>query len=94
MALPSTHTAIAVTQIGTISSIEVPTPRPGPNEVLVKVEYAALIPLDAYATDLGYLAPTFPVILGYTIAGTVAAVGAGVNDLVVGDQVSIANWSE
>lgn len=90
MAIPSTHTAIALTQPGIISAIEVPTLRPGPNEVLIKVEYAALIPPDAYAVDLGFFVTTFPVVLGYSVAGTVAAVGAGVGDLSVGDQVSVS----
>jgi NADPH:quinone reductase-like Zn-dependent oxidoreductase len=44
--------------------------------------------VDTYIADLGYRVEEFPVTLGFNAAGTVAAVGAGVRALVVGDRVS------
>ena len=69
---------------------DVPTPVAGPGEVLVKIEASGLNPVDLYVRQ-GYLAKNiplqFPAIIGLDAAGTVAAVGAGVEGLVVGDRV-------
>jgi len=46
------HTAIVATDgRGQVGTIQVPTPEPGPGEVLIKVDYAALIAFDTYITD-------------------------------------------
>lgn len=69
---------------------DVPTPVAGPGEVLVKIEASGLNPVDLYVRQ-GYLAEKipleFPAIIGLDAAGTVAAVGAGVEGIVVGDRV-------
>lgn len=67
---------------------EIPTPTPGPGEVLVKVAACGLC-----HTDLHYLdhdTPTFkqpPLVLGHEISGTVAALGADVKQWQEGDRV-------
>lgn len=66
-----------------------PTPTPGAGEVLVRVHAAALNPKDVLvrAGKLRWLAGRrFPRRTGYDWAGEVAAVGAGVVDLAVGDR--------
>ena len=58
---------------------EVPTPVPGPGEVLVKVAECGLCHTDLHYIDHGV--PTFkkpPLILGHEISGTVAGWGEGV----------------
>ncbi len=59
-------------------------------EVLVRVHATSVNPFDA-ALRAGYLAgyftPTFPLILGTDIAGTVERLGPGVESFSVGDQV-------
>lgn len=69
---------------------ELPTPVPGPGEVLVQVAYAGVNPAD-WKNRQGMLAAfrpyTFPYVIGFDAAGVVAAVGAGVEDLSVGDRV-------
>lgn len=83
----STHTAIATTAKGAIDTIQVPTEEPGTEEILLKVEYAAMIPPDAYIADRGFLVSSYPLTLGFTAAGTVVKVGSGVKDLKAGDRV-------
>lgn len=69
---------------------EVPAPPPGPGELLVRVRAAALNPLDA-ALVTGAMRAVMPVehpfVVGMDAAGVVAAVGEGVTDYGVGDEV-------
>lgn len=69
---------------------DVPTPEPGPNEVLVKQAAVGLNYIDVYFRTGLYKAPTMPLILGQEGAGTVTALGAGVSSLKVGDRVAYA----
>ncbi len=67
---------------------EVPTPTPGPGEVLVRVAACGVCHTDLHYTDHG--TPTFkkpPLILGHEISGTVAALGPGVEGFREGDRV-------
>lgn len=67
---------------------DIPQPTPGIGEVLVKVEAAAVNPFDAQVRRGDYAAymPT-PHKMGVDVSGTVAAVGEGVDNLAVGDDV-------
>ncbi len=69
---------------------DVQTPKPLKNEVLVKVKYAGVNPVDWKIRE-GLLASRlpheFPIILGWDVAGTIAEVGKEVSDLKVGDEV-------
>jgi len=70
---------------------EAPRPVPGPQQVLVEVAATAFNPVDAGIRG-GYLAEvykvSFPHIPGVDVAGTVAEIGAGVQDWEVGDAVA------
>ena len=72
---------------------DLPTPEPLAGEVLVRVAYAGVNPLDYKIRDgSSGLAKKltdadFPLILGEECSGTIAAVGDGVTDLAVGDRV-------
>jgi len=65
-------------------------PRPAPGEVLVAVGYAGVNPAD-WKTREGWLSHyfnyEFPFVLGFDVAGCVAAVGDGVTGLAPGDRV-------
>lgn len=80
-------------QVGSIDSIsltDVPDPTPGPDQVLLELDYAALNPADRYLAEGQYPAkPTFPHILGRDGIGTVVAVGSNVRDIKVGDVKTI-----
>ena len=70
---------------------DVPTPKPGPMEVLLKVEVCACC-----STDVALMAKPFPgqppygsFIPGHEYAGTVAALGETVDEFKVGDRVAV-----
>jgi NADPH2:quinone reductase len=67
---------------------ELPTPKPGTGEVLVKVLAASINPIDTYvrAGAVAMPRPT-PCITGSDLAGVVSAVGEGVLGLKPGDRV-------
>jgi L-iditol 2-dehydrogenase len=72
---------------------EVPTPTPGPGEVVVRVEAALTCGTDVKTFRRGHpvMIPRVPTVFGHELAGTVAAVGAGVHHLRAGDRVVAAN---
>lgn len=69
---------------------DVPTPEPGPDHVLVKVEAAGVCLSDVHLID-GTLTPVMlsgdVVTLGHEVAGTVHALGPDVTGAKVGDRV-------
>ena len=69
---------------------DIPMPEPGPGEALIKHEAVGLNYIDVYFRTGLYKAPTMPLIIGQEGAGTVAAVGANVTTVAVGDRVAYA----
>ncbi|MDI9259553.1 alcohol dehydrogenase catalytic domain-containing protein [Alicyclobacillus sendaiensis] len=70
---------------------EVPTPQPGPGEVLIRVEACGICGSDRQLVR-GEGAPfgtSYPVVLGHEIAGRVEALGEGASGLAVGDPVVV-----
>ncbi|KAH9921197.1 GroES-like protein [Epithele typhae] len=73
----------------------VPIPTPAPSEVLVKIEAAALNPIDWKIVDSDLFTPiiqSFPYIAGTDGAGVVAEVGAEVTTLAKGDRIVFQGW--
>jgi NADPH2:quinone reductase len=68
---------------------DVPTPEPGPGEVLVRHSAVGLNFIDVYFRTGLYKTP-LPAILGMEASGTVAAVGQGVTGVAIGDRVAYA----
>src|SRR5437867_4101486 len=68
---------------------EVPTPKPGPNQVLIRIRASGICFTDVHQTK-GELTGPFPRVLGHEPAGEIAAVGAGVRTRRVGDRVGVA----
>lgn len=66
---------------------EVPEPKAGPGQAVVKLEAAGLNYIDVYFRTGTYKAP-LPLTPGLEGAGTVTQVGDGVKDLKVGDRVA------
>jgi NADPH2:quinone reductase len=71
---------------------DVPRPEPKPGEAVVKIEAAGLNYIDVYFRTGAYKA-SFPLTLGQEGSGTVAAVGAGVTGVRVGDRVASVNMA-
>jgi NADPH:quinone reductase-like Zn-dependent oxidoreductase len=69
---------------------DAPRPAAGPGEVLIRIQAAAINPVD-WKIRAGYLKDwiplSFPAILGQDVAGVVESVGAGVKDFKPGDEV-------
>ena len=66
---------------------EVPEPKAGPGQAVVKLEAAGLNYIDVYFRTGTYKAP-LPLTPGLEGAGTVTQVGDGVKDLKIGDRVA------
>ena len=70
--------------------VELPRPKPGPGELLVRVRAAGVNPLDYKIRDglVKVLLPfSFPLVLGTDLAGDVEATGPGVTKFKQGDAV-------
>jgi NADPH:quinone reductase-like Zn-dependent oxidoreductase len=65
---------------------QVPTPVPAPGEVLVRVHYASINPIDWKLQKAGRL--PMPAIPGADFAGQVIGLGSGVTDFKCGDLVA------
>ncbi len=72
---------------------ETPVPTPGPNDILLKVEYVGMCGSDIHGFEFGpFIPPKDPnqvIGLGHEVAGEVAAVGADVTEFKPGDKVLI-----
>src|SRR5437763_13349121 len=69
---------------------EVPDPRPGSGEVVIRVKAAGVNPVDSYIRSGGYGERPLPYTPGTDAGGVVEAVGDGVSGLTAGDRVYTA----
>ena len=87
-------TAVVFAEFGppeVLTPVSVPTPQPGPGEVLVQVAAVSvgrLLDITARAGSHPYARFVLPHILGAEHAGVVAAAGPGVAGFEIGDQVA------
>jgi len=92
MSIPSRMRALVLNEIGPPENLQVTeraVPEPGPGEVLIKVELAGLLYSDAEARRGTYYSRTVvPWHPGREAAGTIAAVGSGVEQFRVGQRVA------
>src|ERR1700674_392515 len=86
--------AIQVHQFGgpeVLQLKEIPTPKPGPGQVLVRVHAAGVNPYDTYMRNGTYaIKPSLPYTPGSDAAGFVEAVGEGVTKVKPGARVYTA----
>ncbi|KAI0783891.1 GroES-like protein [Irpex lacteus] len=91
----STHKALLLLEKnGEYAVRDVPTPKPGPGQLLIEVRATALNPADWKRHDIGVLISEYPAILGIDAAGVVKAVGEGVTNFAVGDRVIYEGWTD
>ena len=80
--------ALALYGKGDLRLEERPVPHPGPNQLVVKIDYVGIC-----GTDVEFYAGNYPpfiqlpMVLGHENAGTVVEVGEGVADFKVGDRI-------
>jgi 2-desacetyl-2-hydroxyethyl bacteriochlorophyllide A dehydrogenase len=76
-----------------VEIIDVPIPKPGPNEILVKVAACGICGSDLhiYLWELGAdrIVAHLPTVIGHEPAGEVVELGAGVSGFKVGDHVAL-----
>jgi NADPH:quinone reductase-like Zn-dependent oxidoreductase len=85
--------AVVIEEFGDVSKLhvrDVEKPIPLDDEVLIRVAYAGVNPVDwkireGYLQDL--IPHDFPIILGWDAAGVIAEIGKNVTNLSVGDEV-------
>jgi len=83
--------AMALTRAaaGRVDAIEIDTPQPAPDQVLVRVLACGVCRTDLHVVDGELHDPAIPLIPGHEIVGTVEAVGDSVSTHAVGDRVGV-----
>lgn len=81
MQLTAPRTALKLT--------ELPVPRPGPGQVLVKVRACGVCRTDLHVVDGDLAQGRMPIVPGHEIVGTVVETGAGVEQFETGARVGV-----
>lgn len=82
--------AAIITEADTLEVRDIPTPQPGPTDVLVRVKACGLCGSDPHSLAQGHIVPgAVETRLGHEPAGIVAAVGTVVTGLAIGDAVVV-----
>jgi alcohol dehydrogenase, propanol-preferring len=68
---------------------ELPTPRPGPQQVLIAVHACAVCRTDLHVVDGELADPKLPLVLGHEIIGSVVEKGPKVDRFGIGDRVGV-----
>jgi alcohol dehydrogenase, propanol-preferring len=68
---------------------ELPTPRPGPHQLLITVRACAVCRTDLHVVDGELVDPKLPLVPGHEIIGIVVEKGEGVDRFAVGDRVGV-----
>ena len=68
---------------------ELPSPHPGPQQVLIAVRACAVCRTDLHVVDGDLSDPKFPLVPGHEIIGTVVEKGAGAERFAIGDRVGV-----
>jgi len=81
--------AVVVHGPGDIRYVDMPLPRPGPGEALVKMRAAGICSSDL-PRALGDVAYFYPIVLGHEMAGQVVELGKEVKGVRIGDRCAVA----
>ena len=82
--------AVTVTEYGATPAVaEMPTPEPGPGQVLIRLRAAGMNPMDRVLASGAWkpMPATFPMVLGVDGAGVVEQLGPGASRFSVGDDL-------
>ena len=78
-----------MTAPGVIEFRQVPTPAPGPGQVLVKIHRIGVCGSDIHVYHGKHPFTSYPVTQGHEVSGSIEALGEGVTGLSVGQKVTI-----
>jgi len=68
---------------------EIPIPEAGPGEILVQTKAGTVCTSDIMDMKYSIFTDNLPMVMGHEASGIVAAVGEGVTDIKVGDEVAV-----
>jgi L-iditol 2-dehydrogenase len=80
--------ALLLTEYRHLEIADMPTPSPGPGELLIRVRACGICGSDIHGYDGSTGRRIPPLVMGHEAAGSVAAVGAGVTGFREGDRVT------
>lgn len=80
--------ALLLSEYSRLEVVDLPMPRPGRDEVLVRVEACGICGSDVHGYDGSSGRRIPPIVMGHEAAGTVAVVGAGASGAQEGDRVT------
>jgi len=90
MPLPDSMLAMVLRKTGqSLQLEELPVPRPGAHEVLIRVKACGVCRTDLHIVDGELASPKLPLILGHEIVGEVVDAGAKASRYPVGTQVGV-----
>ena len=72
-----------------LALVDLPTPRPGPGQLLVRVHACGVCRTDLHVADGELAQGKLPIIPGHEIVGTVSEKGTGVERFAAGDRVGV-----
>ena len=79
-----------------LRAAEAPVPKPGPEQVLIRVHACAVCRTDLHVVDGELKDPKLPLIPGHQIVGTVAETGESVERFVASERVGVPwlGWTD
>lgn len=80
--------ALVINRPGDMEVKEVPDPKPGPDEILIKVKASGICGTDVHILEGGFPG-AYPLIPGHEFCGEVVEVGADCKRIKVGDRVAV-----
>jgi L-iditol 2-dehydrogenase len=81
--------ALQLTQYNHLEMKDLPTPAPGPHEVLVRVAACGICGSDVHGYDGSTGRRIPPIVMGHEASGTIASIGGGVTNFAVNDRVTL-----
>jgi len=90
MEIPDKMRTMVLTEPGKpLQAMQLPVPRPGPGQILLRVRACGVCRTDLHILDGELAHPKLPLVPGHEIAGAVVQVGAGVERFRLGDRVGV-----
>jgi alcohol dehydrogenase, propanol-preferring len=90
MRIPDTMHAMVLQKPGTsLVYRKLPVPKPGPDQVLIKVRACGVCRTDLHVVDGELTDPKLPIIPGHEIVGSVVETGTKVDSFRIGDRIGV-----